>query len=378
MSDFAVQPAALKELADLLDRAKEDVEAGRSHLQPLQELTQCEGALNEGVHTSTFQGLDGWLNDLAGKVVAPAAQTVRDAAAYYERTDEESARTFDETEFPDDTYVTDTREQTGYVPIEPPEDTGRFQDVVEPQEYLRPVDKADYIREDMTSIAWYEAFSISAWTNEVITQASEFVVWIGLLDKPFNPLDELWKPYIGDWAGVGASSAALEHLAHALRVLSSNINWASQGCEEVWQGNAGDGATVHLMNMARPPYNLVVPLLDLSKAYKAAADEMVGHRDACVNLYKTLIDTAVELAAAGSVAGGSAATGVGAPVGVLAGLYAGYKAYKLIDGIKTLVGYVNYFYTALSVLEAAQSDFGAIEGGVKLPVLPTYGLDAPK
>lgn len=377
MTDFKVQPAALDKLADLLDRAKEDADAGRKHLADFRDLEHGEGILNERVHETTLDAINGWLATLGTEAIASAATAVRNAAKYYRAIEEANARAFDEQQFPA-TYVTEIREHTDYVEIEPPEGVGRFQDVTEPQEYLRKVDPDGHDVANMVHIAWWEAFSITAMLNEAFVKATEFLSWIGMLDRPYNPLEDLFKPFVGDWAGVYATAEALENLAHTLRNVSTNIHWASQGCEEVWQGNAGDGAAIHLMRVGDPINEIVVPLLELSKEYKTFADGMVEYRDGLVGLYKGVSDTVIELSIAAGVAGGSTASGIGAPVGVLAGLYAGYKASRVAQAVHQIIDLINDFMALKDAWEGATYDFTRIEGGIKLPALQTSGLRAPE
>ncbi|WP_327561598.1 hypothetical protein, partial [Actinophytocola sp.] len=99
----------------------------------------------------------------------------------------------------------------------------------------------------------------------------------------------------------------------------------------VWQGNAGDGAAVHLMKLVPPLEEAHTRIDKLAGQYRVASEEMVRLRDAVVG------DSAAEAAAAAAVAGGSASTGIGVPIGILAGAFTSYKIFRVAEGIREIL-----------------------------------------
>lgn len=376
ITEFKVEPPALRQLAQLVDRAREDVNAGKKHLSQIQDFAGGEGVINQLTqgHQDAYRALDDWLGKLADVTLTCVSQAVTDAAGYYERTDRGSAEKLDGT-YPE-TSVTEIREHTGYVPIEPPENTGRFQDVSEPQQHLSAV--KDYRSELDGSPDWWDTFSPMVQIGNAIEVVSGVAVMMGLLDHRIDPQAEIVKPWVGDWAGIRAAADVLRNVGHEINGVSTNIKWASQGTEAVWHGNAGDGAAVYLMNLAKPLEETWRPIDELAGKYVEASQEMVKLREAVVGVLNAIGDAAIEAAIAAGVAGGSASTGVGVPLAVVAGLFGAYKIYRVVDGIKEIFGIIGKIDTMIKVVQSAQTKYGTIQNGVKLPALPQSTLSAPK
>ena len=376
ITQFSVQPAALRQLAQLLDRAREDVDASRKHLAQIQGFNGGEGIINQLTqgHQEAYRALDDWLTKLANPTLTAVSQAVTDAAAYYERTDTGSAERLDGT-YPE-TYVTEIREHTGYVPIEPPESTGAFQDVSDPQQQLSSI--KNYREELDGSPDWWDTFSPMVFIGSSLEIVSEVAVWMGLIPHKIDPQAEIVKPWVGDWAGIRAAADVLRNVGRGLNGVSTNIKWGSQGTEAVWQGNAGDGAAVFLMNLATPLEQTWQPIDELAAKYVEASAEMVKLREAVVGVLNAIGDAAIEAAISAGVAGGSASTGVGVPVAVIAGLFGAYKIYRVVDGIKEIFGLIGKMDTMIKVVQAAQTKYGTIQNGVRLPALPQSTLTAPK
>jgi hypothetical protein len=67
MTGFSTQPPALRELAGLLDRAKEDLQAGRKYLHDGVSQITGEGLVNRitDSHDMVVQTLDAWFGEVA-------------------------------------------------------------------------------------------------------------------------------------------------------------------------------------------------------------------------------------------------------------------------------------------------------------------------
>lgn len=360
----------------MLDRAREDVGAGKTHLAKFMDFQGGEGVINQLTqgHQDAYRALDDWLGKLGDPTLTTVSGAVTGAAAYYERTDQGSAKSLDST-YPE-TYVTEIREHTGYVPIEPPEGTGSFQDVSEPQQHLS--EPKDYRAELDGTPDWWDTFSPMAQIGNAIEVVTGVAAWMGLLDHAIDPQAEIVKPWVGDWAGIRRAADVLRNVGHGLSGVSTNVKWGSQGSEQVWQGNAGDGAAVYLMNLAKPLEEAWGPIDELAGKYVQASEEMVKLRDAVVGVLNAIGDAAIEAAISAGVAGGSASTGVGAPIAVIAGLYGSYKIYRVVEGIREIFGIIGQIDTMIKVVQAAQTKYGTIQNGVKLPALPHTNLSVPK
>lgn len=150
MTDFDVQPAALRQLAEMLGRACQDLDSARTHLALMENFEGGTGQLGYCLdgHKAAYRTMSDWLGKLADPTVSGTSTAVAESASYYERTDAASAATLDAT-YPD-TDVTKYKEDTGYLDIES-EGSARFADVVDPGKYLtKPHDYGN----ELYAITW--------------------------------------------------------------------------------------------------------------------------------------------------------------------------------------------------------------------------------
>jgi hypothetical protein len=374
---FTVQPAALRELGALLDRAREDVDSARAHLAGMESFTGGDGVLSvclEG-HQAAYRTLADWLGTLADRTLSATAEAIVESAAYYERTEGTAAANLDAAYPTAD--VAGARERSGYEPMES-EGTARFADVTEPAEHVGAV--KDYTDEmEGGALAWWDMISPSALLNQAIEGVSEVAVWLDLLEHSYNPYEELARKFVGDWAGVRAAADILRDVGRVVTDVALNLRWAAQGVDSVWRGNAADGAVVYLTELARrvDVDNAWPPIDRLATAYEEAAGKMVHLRDSAVGVLNSITDAAFQAAVACGIGGGAATTGVGVPVAALAALFAGYKINRVVDGIIQLIGLVNELNIVSSTLRSAQDGFTSISGPV-LPALPAEPSNLPR
>jgi hypothetical protein len=370
MTDFYVNLQGLKELALLLDRAKGDVDAGRTYLDQANRISfSGEGLINKisGNHKAAIQGIDEWLRKLSVETTGGTSKEVTASANRYRTDDDAAIRRFDAA-YPE-TYVSEIREHTGYVPIEPPEGTAPFGDVYEPGKYLGEV--KDYTDELNGSFDWWDLFSPMAQFGNAIEAVTWIAAKLGWMEHPINPQDEIVKPLVGDWAGVRAAADVFSSLGDALHSIGSNLHWASQGTELVWRGNAGDGCAIYLMNVGNALHKAPPPLDALAEEYKNASEAMVEYRDLVVNVLNEIGDAAIQAAIAAGVTGGSASTGVGAPVSVISGAYTAWMVSKVVDGIMTIFDIVGKVDMLWGSVKAGLTDFGSIDRTAAMPHVPT-------
>ena len=361
----------------MLGRARQDLDSARTHLAKMENFEGGTGQLGwclDG-HKAAYRTLSDWLGKLADPTVSGASTAVADSASYYERTDAASAANLDAT-YPD-TNVTEYKEDTGYLDIES-EGSARFADVVTPGKYL--TEPHNYGNELYgNELDWWDSLSVMSLAGMAIQRVSEVAVWLGWLDKPYHPMKELAEHFVGDWAGARAAADILRNVGRSVNYIGLNIQWAAQGTEQVWHGNAGDGATVYLMNLARrfDADNAWPPIDTLAQQYVDASEDMMKLRDAAVGVLNSIGDYAVEAAIACGVGGSAASTGVGTPIAVAAVLYVGYKIARVVDGIAELFDIIGKLKTATSALIAAQNGFAG-PGRLTLPALPAAPIEVPR
>lgn len=361
----------------MLGRAREDLDSANTYLAKMENFEGGSGHIGwclDG-HKAAYRTLSDWLGKLADPTVSGTSTAVSESASYYEQTDATSAANLDAT-YPD-TNVIEYKEHTGYLDVES-EGSARFADVVTPGNHL--TEPHDYSNELYgNKLEWWDSLSVMSLAGMAIQRVSEVAVWLGWLDKPYHPMKELAEEFVGDWADARAAADILRNVGRAVNDIGLNIQWVAQGTEQVWRGNAGDGATVYLMNLARrfDVDNAWPPIDTLAQQYVDASEDMVNLRDAAVGVLNSIGDYAIEAAIACGVGGGAASTGVGAPIAVGAVLFVGYKIARVVDGIAELFDIVSKLKTATDALIAAQDGF-ASPGRLTLPMLPPAPIDVPR
>lgn len=377
MTDFDVQPAALRELSGALDRARGDLDEVNTYLTKIKDFEGGTGYIGwclDG-HRAAYKTLSDWIDRLADPTVSGTSTAISESATYYERTDANSAASLDAT-YPD-INVKVCKDQNGFTDIEP-EGSARFADVTDPGDHLtKPHNYGNELYGNQ--LDWWDSLSVMSLAGMAIQRVSEVAVWLGWLEKPYNPMKELAEEFVGDWAGARAAADVLRSVGRAVNDIGLNIQWAAQGTEQVWHGNAGDGAAIYLMYLAKrfDVDNAWPPIDTLAQQYVDASEEMMKLRDAAVGVLNSIGDYAIEAAIACGFGGGAAATGIGSPLALGAALYAGYKIARVVDGISDLLDIVGKLATATSALMAAQDGF-ASPGALSLPTMPPAPISVPR
>ncbi|GAA4429962.1 hypothetical protein GCM10023148_34560 [Actinokineospora soli] len=373
---FEVRTSALRELAGLLDRAREDADLIKAHFGRIRDFAGGEGVLNQvvGGHHAVHQAVDHWLGALAHPTLAAVSQAVAESATYYDHTDAASAEKLDNS-YPA-TDVTRVRERLGAGRLDMPAGYAPFREITEPAAFL--AEPKDYTVELDGSPNWWDVMSPMAQIGAALETVTEVAVWLGWLQSPIDPQAEIVKPFVGDWAGVRAAADVMRDVAAAVHAVANNITWASQNTEAVWRGNAGAGAAAYLVELADPVDGFPAPLHTLADAYAEASAEMVVLRDAAVNILNQIGDAAIQAAASAGFAAGAASTGAGTPIALLLGALAGYKVHRVVDGIRSLMEVIGKLDALTSVLKASQTEFGDLRNGVRLPALPDRTVTLPK
>lgn len=366
MSGFTADPDALRRLAKLLERAQEDIHAGKNYIGQFKDLEHGEGQLDEGAHEETINTLCDWFSEVADRSFGTTAEAISRAADYYETTDHQIAAEYDQLEIGE----TPPRQrldgwESGQII---PSRGADFDDRNDAQRELKPVNDTGLEIEMLAEYNWTSVLSISDHLGVIVRTATEVLATIGVLDRSYDPWDEMFRPYSGDWAGIQATSEGFRCLSRSLETIRDNVTVAANGIDKPnWDGNAADSVRASLHELGNVINGATVPLQELADSYEKTAQDMTAHRDACVGLYKELLNSAAEIALAASVASGSTSTGFGAPVGGIAGLYGLYKGYKVFQYIKKILDISSKAQLAMSVWRGVNTEFSRIDGQVALP-----------
>ena len=371
MSLYADQ-TGLTRVADMVDRAGEDVAKAASHFDQHGEIAWVlDGIIN------TFQpngdqiraDVLGHLNK-AGKEALPAtAGAIVLARDHYARTDQASAERLDST-FPAVDVATEAKGVSSVTPGPDNRNQKMFADLVEPADRLKHVEYDDDAYAMNYKPKWHDFISPSTVLRDAIYDVTAFAAWIGICDRAYDPFEVILKPLCGDWVGMARVGTVLEQVSECLRDVGMNLSMLASWLPTVWDGNAADAADAHLYRTIKSLRAAADSMQMMGAEYRSAAQGAYDIADTVGGLLHDIADAAIAAAAAGMVAGGSASTGVGLPVAALAGIFGMAEVWQVWNGVRTAMEYVAKLESLTATLKSSTNGFGAVDGDYPLPALP--------
>ncbi|MEN3304113.1 MAG: hypothetical protein V7603_315, partial [Micromonosporaceae bacterium] len=291
---FSVNATALPGLADLMDRRWQDLTEGRDYLNRNTRIEAGQaGILNWlwGQHEKVVTAVGDFLGSAADGYAAAYGGAVVEASAYYQHTDAQAAVRLDAT-LPrvDDPGKHDTTSTSADLSL----DSSVFADHMCPGDrYAPPV---DHHAENPYTFAALDTLSPTSEVRELVWQVSQIAVDLGLLDRPYDVLEEAVKPFSGDWAAFAGCADTYQHIADALNDAANCVMDGVTTIPQVWTGNAADQCAMGLSRFAADLTAAVDPLRATAEAYASTAEQVRAHAEVLAALLTILIDEVVEAA----------------------------------------------------------------------------------
>ncbi|AVT40280.1 WXG100 family type VII secretion target [Plantactinospora sp. BB1] len=351
---LAVEAEGLNRYARQILRARDDVTAIREYLGRYADAGtggELHNLAKDG-HENAVRVVDGTLNRLMCLLDVSAPELDR-AAAYYRRTDLDSAARVDRT-LPDTASRAPTpleAELAAYDCPPPPFSDARqvSMSLVEPGDVDKPPN----------ALGWMDYISPSSWAN------AAFDAVFG-----FDPLGWVQERVFGDWEALARMEPVVTNVGGALHAVAQNVQTGATALTTIWQGDAGNAAYRYFTDLANAASALRGPLDKIGDAYRGVADAVWAIGEALTGVIKALLDAAIIAGIAIAAGTATSWTGVGAVAGY--GVAAAEIAYML-----RLWGQATALYQNLS---AAVNSFRALLGthlsgleSVTLPALPGGG-----
>jgi hypothetical protein len=291
---LSVNAAALPGLAALMDRRWEDLNEGRDYLIRNTRIVAGEaGILNWiwGQHEKIVAATGDFLGTAADGYAAPYGHAVLEAAAYYRYTDAQAAARLDASLTPVDDPG---KHDGGLARSDPSLDSATFTDRMCPGDrYAQP---ADHHVEAPYTFGALDTLSPTSEVRELVWQVSQIAVDLGLLDRPYDVIEEAVKPFSGDWAAFAGCADTFQHIAEALNDASDCVVGGVTTIPRVWVGNAADRCAMGLTRFAADLGAAVDPLLATAEAYSSTAEQVRAHAEVLAALLTILIDEVIEAA----------------------------------------------------------------------------------
>ena len=303
---FSVNAAALPGLAALMDRRSRDLVAGSAYVAQHTQIDWGDaGILNAiwGHHRDIVGAVDDFLGYAASGYATVYATAITKAAAYYRQADAESATRLDACLAP----VGDPGKH-GDDPVPPDHSLANprlgeaiFTDRRRPGDlYLPPTDQqADY----RYNFTFLDGLSPTSVARELIWQASRIAVALGLLDHPYDLIDEAVRPLSGDWVAFAGCADVFNHLADSLTESGACVLDGVGTIPQVWTGNAADQCANGLARFAGDLTAAVGPLRQLAHTYTTVAEQVRAQAELLASLLTLLIDEVVDKAIEGATGG---------------------------------------------------------------------------
>ncbi|MBO0870503.1 MAG: hypothetical protein J2P15_18255, partial [Micromonosporaceae bacterium] len=300
--NFSVNTSALPGLAQLMERRWGALQGGYDYLKRYTVIGQAEGVLNWllGEHQEVVNGVGAYLERAANDYALPYATAITAATAYYRRNDADAAARLDATLAPLD-------DPGKHGPAIPPANQGLgpelFSDppMCQVNWYGPPHDyQADYQLEFLP----FDALSPTSDARELIWQASRIAVALGLLDHPYDIIDELVKPLSGDWTAFAACAEVFQHLGNSLIDQASCIHDGVRKIDQVWTGNAADACASGLDRFAGDLNRASAVLYRTAAMYADTAEQVKAQAAVLASVVTTLLDMAIDAGLSAGTDGG--------------------------------------------------------------------------
>jgi len=366
---FFVDPAGLISFQQFTERAGDDADANRAHVDKYAEIKwHGEGIINlcRDTDDEIERSVRAFLTRLAIQVLPGTSAAVRGAHDHYVHTDQASEARIDATLPAHDVAAANPSSYPIIFTNRPW--PAPFADTYEPTDALTA--PPDYNVEMPYEPHWSDLASPASLVRDAFWYTTLGASKLGLCDRAYDLYEIALKPCVGDWAGMATVGHVFDQVAESLVHVSANLAWAAQNLDSVWRGNAADAAAVHLHLMRRALIDANTTLTAMAAEYRTAAEGAYEFSGTIGTLISDAADAAVLAAASAAISGALASTGVGVPLAILGAAFTLTEVYKVIKAVLTILDLIAAFRALAFSFSAAGKDFGAISGSFPLPALP--------
>jgi hypothetical protein len=150
--------------------------------------------------------------------------------------------------------------------------TPAFADTVEPSSRLTP--PPDHSGDLPHPIPVLRAGSFAEALRELVWRATELGTRLGLCDRPYDVLEELIRPVVGDWPGLHGCADVFRNIGAACVDMGENLGANQLAIHWAWSGNAADACREHLVGMELSLRATDERLRQIAAAYDRVADDV--------------------------------------------------------------------------------------------------------
>jgi hypothetical protein len=384
---YYMNATAVRGLGNMLDQATGYCRNTAEFIEKHSELERRENFFNwfeslHAAHPAVVDQAASWFRKAADPVMATTASKIDTTVQRFERTESANAAAVVDAGVPSRIDTVDVSlppwDKT-QIPTETTsigDATGPFQWVQDPAGPVRGVD--DHLDDPQlryNPTAWDLISGPNAVARTTIIEVSKFLAWLGWIPHPVDPLDELVKPVVGDWAGLQRFADVLRQAGDAAERTGLGIDRARHMLEPVWRGRSADACVVWLGAVATPLRDAPDALDAMADEYERAVQGAVAFRNLLYDLLGSCIDAAFVIAGALAI-GGSAAPATGGISAAVAGLICGAEIIAFWNTIEKIRSAFNDAKKIMTVVEAVQKDFGNLHVSRRMPNLPSVSGDA--
>lgn len=366
---FSVDTVSLRGLPRLLDRAGDDAQSSATYLRAHDDVAwqgNLAGlpvgtllTLLKPYHDRVVDLVDGQLTGHLRDTVRGDADRVSDSITYYERTDAAAAARSD--------LAWPGAERPDLLPVraDPVVQTPAFADTVEPTSRLTP--PPDHSGDLPHPFPALKAASFAETLRELVWQVTELGTRLGLCDRPYDILEELVRPIVGDWPRLHACADVFRNIGAACVDVSENIGANQLAIHWAWSGNAADSCREHLVGVELSLRATDARLRQIAAAYDRVADDVGALSQKLGDALGHLADLAAIALIEAEAAALSAPTAVGPLIfgsAAAAEFYQFYKAMMFGFEIGKAIDIVVHDFAA------ELRDFTALDDPSTMPTVP--------
>jgi hypothetical protein len=375
--EFSVNTNALTGLADMLDRRWRDYETGRTYLKSNAHFSVVTaGVLNAifGSHQKIVNEIDLFLSTAAQGFAGPCSTAVVEAGALYRHSDRAAVVRNDAAMPAPLGGSLNAAPRPGHLdaaPLAPAVPAGGadqsagpqvFADLVCPGGWFRP--PPDHHADHPFRFTFFDAFSPTSWARDLIWNATDLAAKFGVLDRPYDVLNEAVEPLCGDWAGYLRCADVYDNLAGAIGDTARCIGAGERAIAAVWTGNAAQTCADGLAAFTTELDAAVDPLHQTAATYRNVAESVYVQAEAVAAILTLVCDDIVESAMLPE------SGGLLAPVQVTTEIFDLMRVAEKIREVISLVSKAHELASAsMDSASSALSGFGVVRDAHPVPVL---------
>jgi hypothetical protein len=282
---FSVNTKALVGLPRSLDRRTSDLTAASIYVADYTSLEPFGLADILGEHERAVHTIEAFLDATRFAYPVPDADRLRAVIKSYQTSDLRASQRADAAiaGLPSGLAVTPplTASEYGYGPA-------IFDDRREPASVLVP--PSTHLDDFPYRPSISDALSPTTIVRDGVWELTSLAAKVGLLDRPVDFMQDIVRPFVGDWAGLLRCADVYDNLALMVQMSRDCVEDVAGFVPIVWTGNVAGMCSTNLHFFSTDLDNAIQPLTSVARIYRKVATGVRQNANLAITLATTIAD----------------------------------------------------------------------------------------